>query len=230
VIAEAERRRVLELVIDTPIKREDAEVFHSTMRDNYGVAGTALVAAMIKNQDRLTERAEMVRQQIQSTAGIPDEHRFGAWLIAAAATIGNLAQHIGVIRFDPMPAIEAAINELRRSAGGIDPVAQVHEEVCGFLNENHGRLARKAQRKWLNLDQVSRNEVVGVVLADEEVIAIPATRMKKYILAAGLNLSDYKQWLTIYGVEYGNQLLVKGGSVQRCILIPQNLVDEEESD
>lgn len=98
-LTEAERYRMLELYVPMPkdIKKCTAEIGR-IMKDNYGLAGKAVVSYIIKNEKYVKQVMEFYRKKFQA---LTDEtKRFWVSGFAIAFTVAKIASKIGLFEVD----------------------------------------------------------------------------------------------------------------------------------
>jgi hypothetical protein len=229
MLGEAERRRVLEFSVDTPMAAADAIALNEVMRDNYGVAGPPYLQHVIESSDYLIDEFNRIYKQWLADPEIPEENRFGIWLIAAAQVAGQLAHSIGLIAFEPASITTKAIEVLKRKAEEIrDPDELVQEAISAFINEHLGSIAvLNKDRSW---GFCPERETLMVVRRDEGIICIPNHRLKKLMFDWNIPVSYLDKWSETNVLDTKQVKMSPTGSREYCrfIKLPDDVPEFEE--
>ena len=222
LLAEAERRRILEMSVEDPITREDAMTLVDAFTDHYGTAADRYLSAIVRNRDKIADATRSMIQQIVVNYEIPDVNRFGVWLIAAACMGGRIAKQQGIIRFDPDYTIKCALETLRGNAIEIQTDLElVDQEIAAFVNCYQGKFTKMEGRgEWHIAQHLERSDICGVYKVHEKVIAIPARLVRKWLVKENVPMSGFRKWKKLRQIHSGPQLLIKGGASEHCVFIP----------
>jgi len=111
-ITEAERYRMLELYVPMPknIKERTAKI-GEIMKDNYGVAGKAIVQFIIKNKKYVDDVLEFYRKRFQELTD--ESKRFWVSGFAIAFTAAKIAEKIGMFDVDMKAMFQWATSILK---------------------------------------------------------------------------------------------------------------------
>ena len=223
LLAEAERRRVLELPVVDMISRLEAGKIHNLMRNTYGCVADAYIQALIANQEKVAAVADKMWHEYSNDPNIPDQNRFGVWLCASAYAAGKMAYAKGLIRFDPVPVVDAALQVLKDVKDSlISDTDLIHEEIAEFQNTHFNKITIHSGSSWLNMDSI-RGEVVARMDRDLNKMYIPISRLKKWINDRNIPSTALNTWVKEENIERKNTVLAPrdyGGASVRCYVIP----------
>jgi hypothetical protein len=217
ILGEAERRRVLELDMDTPMSDGAAIKLNEVMKDHSGVAGPIFIQALIQERSRVVEQFSDNYKAWLADPEIPEANRFGVWLIAAASVAGNLASEIGLIKFDVEPIIEKALGRIKATAKDIRKPAEIVEEmVLAFINKNINSISVIEKKSWV---KVAEREAVAKIDRSGKSIAIPIHTLKSLAVESSIPGSYLNKWLDTHAVEKKKCLMTSGGAREYCHII-----------
>jgi len=197
-LGEAERRRLVEIPIRVPMERPDVVRLNHTMQENYGVVALPYIQYLVRNRATIKDQALKSWQNICENTSIPDASRFGTWLLAAAETAGNIAQGLGIIKFDPAPVLKFAIAETDSHSESIEAevleVEEVDEMVFDYVMRHHDQISIKIGTKVYGHPGDSK-EFLGSFLADKRELRLRTKPLRKYLVSKlGISTGDWRTW------------------------------------
>jgi hypothetical protein len=223
-IQDAERRRIIEIDVgeQNRITREDGQMVNDTVLEHHGVAGEHFIGLVMRNYNRVRELAMKYKDEYWNEDGIPDDHRFGAWMCGAAMAAGVLAYRKGIIQFDPEPVVRYALSQLKHAAGqALTPVGKIDELLNEYLNDNHHNINVKSGGKFQR-DHDIRGPIAALIVPSYQRMYIPVGKFKEYVLKHGGSIVDLRTWEKENVLDKHTQLLKSttvGGRQIRCMAI-----------
>jgi hypothetical protein len=223
---EAERRRMVELSVSTPMNPNVGEELYNVSSENYGAAGRELIKLIIKHRDKLSDRVRALSKKWIADPNIPEANRFGVWMCAAAMVVGKLAYSKGIIKFDPVSAVEYAIDELRNvSKIMLSPEETMEEALSSFVNSNLTSISYSKNRKWADLGTV-HHKIVARMDYDTQLLYIPAGQLRQWLGTLNISASLLNLWVKENKIERNKQILMTmKGSREKCYCIPWDVPD-----
>ena len=224
-LGEAERRRLIEMPVRTPMPRATAVKLNQVMQENYGVVALPYIQYLIRNRDIVKKRALSHWKNICDNSGIPDASRFGTWLLAAATTAGEIATELGLIRFDPSPVIEYTISELASHSEGIEPeiigVDAVTEMALDYTIANQDKIHVKIGTKYFG-NPLEPMDSLGVFIPEKRELRLRTKALRYHLVKeCGISEMDWRQWAKQH---------YKGMGMYHPCNIPQNCIHIKELD
>jgi hypothetical protein len=106
--ASAEINRVFEYHIGRheAFQGEATEQLYWTIHENYGHAGEKYIRHLTANADKLQVAIKQAKEKIDGKIGAKGEERFWSAVAAVNYLGGLIAHRLGIIKFDPTPALE----------------------------------------------------------------------------------------------------------------------------
>ena len=232
-LVEAERRRVLELPVITPIAREDAVIINHAMRDNYGVIAEEYITVLVRQREYIAKVTNGIVEQFASRDDIPDQNRFGVWLCAAAWVAGKLLSDEGIISFDYDRIVANALSVLVSTAADVlSGVELVDNALSEYLLTHAGQVTRKTRKggraTWTQ-SEVKGTTVAACMVDGEDVVLVPTTIFKDFMFENNVPSTAIKEWSTHYNVTSVVEPLqpsALGGKSIRCYTIPHYFKEE----
>jgi hypothetical protein len=140
-VQEAHRRRLIEIYFTEAMDGEDGKSVDSAIRNNYGVAAEPFLKALAAVRKDVPAMFDRVRERLQRESSIDSASRFGLWTMAAAYVGGTIAKAAGLIDFDPMTVIMAAMAEYKDEVQQVRTDEERAEDVAKeWLAENSRRI------------------------------------------------------------------------------------------
>lgn len=228
MLGEAERRRVLEFQMNTPMASEDAIRLNEVMQEHHGQAGIEFIKALISEREEIIDNFKELYKEMTADPDIPEANRFGIWLIAAAHLAGDLAHRMGLIEFRPEYITQQALDTIKRAARGVrSPEELVDEAINAFLNENLNSISEIEKRTWV---RVPDREAVGIIHRCQGTISIPNHRLKRLMVDWNIPASYLDRWAQTHISDNSKRLrLTPSGGREYCsvIKLPEDPVEED---
>ena len=104
--------RVVEMLFRPTIihqKREADDYLHELNR-NYGHLGEVFMAYVVQNQPAIGERVRQVIREIDDAADVKSAERFWSAAVAAVLVAGEIANTLGLVKYDPVAIREWVLN------------------------------------------------------------------------------------------------------------------------
>lgn len=230
IIAEAERRRVLELSVVEPMTEKDARTLNNVMNANYGVVGDEFLQVLIRHRVKIAEMTAKIYERFASDSSIHPANRFGLWLCTAAYVAGALARKEGLIQFDPKPAVEHALATLRTTNQEImDPAELIKQELAAFVSTNNGKISYKRGREFVNSDITQRAAVVAVYSITDSMLYIPMYRFKLWLGERNVPSISLKMWRDANNITAKTTVMFHNGPGEYCLCVPYTLGEPDDS-
>jgi hypothetical protein len=231
IIADAERKRILELTFNTENKMDIAtgKRLSEVARNHHGVVGRILIEYMVRYPNDLI--ALVAEKQKEYEAGIDPSYRFGIWQISVNAAVGEIALKLGLIRFKIEDAIANAIDSLRkRSEDTIDPVAMVRQTLDDYTNKFQESIGQREATNSKGWYKEPRGEARGKwkMNAGKSVeLCIGISLFTAYALEHGLDANYVRQWAKLEGITSKTERLAESANPVRCYIIPADKVNHD---
>jgi hypothetical protein len=230
-IVEAERRRMVELNVNDPMDPVDGEHLHNISAATHGVAGREVVKLIIKHRELVAERVRALSKKWLADPMIPEANRFGVWLCAVSMVVGKLCQRYGLIKFNPEPAVQRALQELKHINDIIlSPSETMQDLVASFVNANISAISHSAHRKWTALD-VNPHKVLARMDFDKQMLFIPAGNLRNWVGENNVSTSVLNEWVRVEDIARNKQVLMyMKGTKEKCYCVPWDVPDISELD
>ena len=194
-IAEAHRRRILELYVREPMPRAAGAALSVAARDHHGRAAEVYLQAVCKLKAQIPALLEKAEEKILSWVNLPDNQRFGLWLLSAALVAGTIARKEGLIHFSPQEVVLKATVEL----GGIAAETRVDaDRILEVLAEY--MVSRTSDMVlWDGLNEFKADdrarECIGRLDRAKNRLYLRQTELNRHLLDMGLSLGNLRDWM-----------------------------------
>jgi len=232
VIADAERKRMLELTFNVENKMDIAtgKALAEAARKHHGIAGRLLIEYLMRFRADVVAQVDAKVDKI--LAGIDPGYRFGIWQIGANAVVGSIARKLGLIQFEIDDCIENALTGLiERSRNTVDPITKVRQMLDDYTNkfqESIGQKEAVASRGWY---KEPRGEPRGKWKMDGGArpieLCIAISLFNQHALENGLDANYVRQWVRANGVQTKAERLADSANPVKCYVIPADKVSYE---
>lgn len=222
-LGEAERRRIVELVADKPFDRQAAVRLNNTMRENYGVAAIPYVQYLMRNREDVKKRGLAYWDEFSEMFQIPEANRFGSWLLAAASVAGDIATHLGLIKFDHRQAIDFVGKELSDHGHSIqvDTLSALHldDMLVDYTRQNFHRLSVIKNDKFVQLPE-DLEGILGCYDINGRTLRIKAAPLRAWMIEqGGIAGYDWRTWIKSHRFNFqAAKLHPHEGGVSRCLM------------
>lgn len=224
VIADAERKRMLELTFNTENKMDISvgKALAEAARKHHGCAGRDMTAYFMSHK---SETVKAVHDRVEAIqVGIDPSYRFGIWQIGVNAVVGEIAHKLGVIRFKIEDAIAHALSGLtNRSQTTVDPITKVKHFLDAYTNkfqESIGQRESVASRGWYKEPRGEPRGKWKMSGADPVELCVAVTLFHTYALEEGIDANHIRQWVKINDIQSKTERLADSANAVRCYIIP----------
>ncbi len=231
-IGEAERRRVLEILVTQALSNSDAKVLNVVAEQNYGLAADPFLRNVVRDRADIRSAFNALSDQYLMDATMPDANRFGVWLAVSALIAGKIAKKADIIAFDPEPIVDMALAALRDTSQEIrTPAELIEEALMAFLNSNLKSIAVKNGGRWSGSGD---REVVAALFRESNTLAVPVHRLKSLCMENNIPGTMLREWMRPEEdnvVEKKNQRMGRGAAPEFCAIIklPETFADIGDS-
>lgn len=199
-IAEAHRRRLLELYVRDPMPRDAGATLAAGARDHHGHAGAVFLQQVCKLKAQMPALLDKAEQTILSWVDLPDNQRFGLWMLSAALVAGSIAKQLGLIHFAPAGTVRKAALEL----GGIAAdtyldADRIHEVLAEYLVARTTDMVIWDGYNEFKADDRAR-DCIGRLDKGKGTLYLRASELNRHLLDMGLSLGNLRDWMAEKGV------------------------------
>jgi hypothetical protein len=207
----------------------DGEHLHNISAATHGVTGREVVRLIIKHRELVAERVRALSKKWLADPAIPEANRFGVWLCAVSMVVGKLCQKYELIKFDPAPAVQRALNELKQINEIIlSPTETMQDLVAAFVNAHISAISHSANRKWTEID-VNPHKVLARMDFDNQMLYIPAGNLRKWVADHNVSTSVLNEWVRENEIARNKQVLMyMKGTKEKCYCVPWDVPDTSD--
>jgi hypothetical protein len=199
-IAEAHRRRLLELYVRDPMPREAGAILATGARDHHGHAGAVFLQQVCKLKAQIPALLDKAEQTILSWVDLPDNQRFGLWMLSAALVAGSIAKQLGLIHFAPAGTVQKAAMELGGIAADTHLDAdRIQEVLAEYLVARTTDMVIWDGYNEFKADDRAR-DCIGRLDKGKGVLYLRASELNRHLLDMGLSLGNLRDWMAEKGV------------------------------
>jgi hypothetical protein len=209
------------------MEKADADILHAAVEQHHGAVAETYLTTLYKLKDRIPAMFEQALQTVRGQSLVPDSNRFGLWTLAAALVGGAIAKSVGLIAFDPLPVVQAALTDLKDAAWDVqtDDV-RAQESLSEFLTANSRNVNYWEGHKG-GLGVPIDNPVARVL---EDAIAIPCVTANRVWEEERIGRSMLKSWMKEAVRAVKNVRLSPGTPAVRCYVFNKSFIDIGDSD
>jgi hypothetical protein len=227
VIADAERKRMLELSFNVENKMDIAtgKALAEASRKHYGIAGRLLIEYLMRFKDDVVALVDAKVELIQKN--IDPAYRFGIWQIGANAVIGEIASRLGLIQFETSDAIANALAGLQeRSRSTVDPITKVRQMLDDYTNRFQESIGQReaSNRGWYKEPRGEARGKWKMLGATPVELCIAITLFNAYALEQGLDANYVRQWIKANDIPTKTERLAESANAVKCYVIPADKV------
>lgn len=196
-----------------------ASIVHTTLADNYGVAGPIYIQHIMDNRERIkTELAEIVTTT-ETQFGMDPKERFWSQAVAFALYGGNLARSIGLIEFDPERLRAWLLNETRRMRGTLKETELDSVAIfANYLNEHVGErlVVTKMNAEFSGVGQRPNRELSSRYEMDTQTLWVARKHITAYMGEHHYDYSKVRKELAGLGIllDHGARATLGAGTGQ----------------
>ncbi|MCC5793863.1 MAG: DUF927 domain-containing protein [Chromatiales bacterium] len=206
VVAEAHRRRVIELYFPAAMSAEAGERL-AQVQHHFGHAGETYLREVCARRAELAEVLRAARETVQLQFRLPDAQRFALWTLAAALVGGEIARALKLHQIDVAATIALAGEKLRQDAAVTLPAPVLAGRLIhDWLAENDYRIARWAARTPATEADYLPSKPVGRNFG--RIIAVRCRSITNMLKEHGLGPQALHEWLGRSGTESARRKLI----------------------
>lgn len=221
-LQEAEKRRLVELIVNEPMDQEIGKALARSAQTTHGVAGRAFIKALIANREMVAKRTEVLSDKLLADPAIPEANRFGVWLCAAAMVAGKLAKAKGIIRFDPKPVVDYVIEQLRGVYEALpEPVDVINEAVAMYTNSKQHHICHYDGKDCRHLPN---NAITARYDFTKKALYLPSKELRLWLDESEIATSLLQTWARDAKISSKKARLQSGSAGPvHCYYIPMEL-------